>query len=176
MKQNKKKEALLTQARLKEVLKYNKITGEFIRLVATSNRVKVGELAGSINKYNGYRQIRIDNERYQAHRLVWLYIHGEFPKNDIDHINQIKDDNRISNLRDVAHSENHKNRSLSNNNTSGVMGVYWDKRDNKWLAQIKVNDKQLHLGYFFDKEDAISARKEANIKYKFHKNHGKIIC
>ena len=94
--------------RLKEQLKYIPTTGEFIRLV-TRPRAPKGSVAGTING-RGYRWIRVLNKRYQAHRLAWLFYYGEWPENEIDHINNDKDDNRITNLRDVTHGENQQNR------------------------------------------------------------------
>jgi len=104
--------------------------------------------------------------------LAWLYVYGTMPKEQIDHINHVRDDNRIINLREVTHSENHKNRTKQSNNTSGVTGVHWLEEKERWQAYIKGDDKKIHLGTFKNKNDAISARKEAEIKYNYHSNHG----
>jgi len=104
-----------------------------------------------------------------AHRLAWFYMEGEWPTG---HINHIRDDNRWVNLREVSNQENHKNQSISINNKSGVIGVCWNKKARKWHAQIKVNYKAISLGCFSDIHNAIKARKDAEIKYGFHKNHG----
>ena len=129
--------------------------------------IEVGGVGG-----RGYKQMRIDYMRYQTHRITYFMHHGVEPDN-IDHINHDKQDNRIENLRSVTHEENMKNRSLQSNNTSGVIGVCWFKNLNKWVANIKVDNKQKHLGYFLDFNDAVRARKLAEIKFKFHANHGK---
>ncbi len=163
---------MLTQERLKEVLDYDASSGEFTWKVATSNTFKVGDIAGGATS-DGYSKIGLDKKRYLAHRLVWLYVYGVFPEHTIDHINGITSDNRIINLRDVTHAENHKNQSLRKNNSSGVIGIYWDKPTHKWRAQIYLCGKTTHIGLFTDISDAIIARKEAEIKYGFHPNHGK---
>tara|TARA_R110000764_G_scaffold82501_1_gene162808 strand:+ start:52 stop:528 length:477 start_codon:yes stop_codon:yes gene_type:complete len=157
---------MITQERLQEKYSYEPTTGMFTRKeVGGKNKV------GRTDQY-GYLVIKVDGMVYKAHRLAWLYMNGEFPKGDIDHINHAKADNQIKNLRVVTHSENHRNRGKGKDNTSGFTGVCWHKRDNKWLAQIMVEGVNTHLGYFTKKEDAIAARAEANIKYNFHANHG----
>ena len=162
----------MTQEYLKSLLDYNPETGKFIWRVSKSNYAKSRSEAGWIS--NGYRIIRIDGKGYRAHRLAWLWYYGSWPEDQIDHINHNRDDNRIENLREVSHIENHKNQSLFCNNTSGHVGVHWYKTTKKWRAQIKANGKKIiSLGYFKEKEDAIKARKEAEAKYKFHKNHGR---
>ena len=158
-------EPILTQSRLKEVLHYCPETGVFTRLVSTGN-ARAGEAAGNVNKVSGYLQIRIDFKLYQAHRLAWLYVHGEFPPNDLDHINRVRSDNRIGNLRLSTRAENLQNQSMRSNNTSGHVGVSWYKRDQKWLAQIKINYKTINLGFFTDLTEAISAY--ASAKAQFH--------
>jgi len=162
---------ILTQKQLKEILRYDPDTGIFTWLVRTANCVKIGEAAGGLNPA-GYSGIRLKGRDYLAHRLAWLYMTDEWPKDQIDHINHIKDDNRIENLREVTHKENGRNRSMQKNNVSGCCGVCWYKPYNKWAAQIKVNGKQINLGCFDDLNNAIAARKAAEIKYGFHENHG----
>jgi len=155
----------LTQEQLQQLLSYDPDTGIFTNL-KSRGRVKIGSVAGS--KYsNGYICIAIDSKRYLAHRLIWLYVYGEFPANQIDHINEVKDDNRLVNLRLATNQENNHNISTPNkNNTSGYLGVYWYKPYGKWLAQIKVNGKDKHLGYFDTGEEASKAYLAA--KRKLH--------
>jgi len=156
---------------LKEYLKYDLETGIFTWLKSPHPRIKEGDLAGSEDK-NGYIQIRLNKKQYYAHRLAWFYITKSLPKDQIDHINHIRDDNRFSNLREVSHLDNGKNQSKSKLNTSGHTGVTWDKINQKWVAKITVNKHRVHLGAFVDLEKAIKVRKEAEDKYKFHENHG----
>jgi len=158
----------MTQLQLKSLLHYNPLTGIFTWLYTN-------KITANPNTSSRYCKIRIDYKLYQAHRLAWLYIYGYLPK-EIDHINHDKKDNRIVNLREVTRSENMRNKPRISTNTSGACGVIWNKRNKKWNAQIawRVNGKIVNkwLGTFKNKEDAIIARKEANIKYGFHKLHG----
>lgn len=158
---------MLTQERLKELLHYCPDMGVFTWRIAVG-RVRVGSVAGNVSK--GYVQISVDNKNYLAHRLAWLYIHGEFPPRQLDHINRVRADNRICNLRLATNAENHQNLSLSRRNTSGHIGVRWFKQRKKWHAQIKINRKQLHIGYFTDLSEAIAARKSAELKFHTFQN------
>jgi len=106
-----------------------------------------------------------------SHRLAFYYVLGWCPE-EVDHINHVRDDNRWINLRAASKQENHRNRKLDTNNKSGFNGVTWYKNYSKWLACIGIGGKQINLGYFENKDDAIAARKAANIKYGFHPNHG----
>ena len=166
-------EVKINQAQLKELLIYNRKTGIFTWAVNVGlwGRIKIGTVAGVIQT-NGYNQINIKGKRYLSHRLAWLYEYGCFPVEHIDHINHNRTDNSILNLRSVSNSDNQKNKSMPSNNTSGTVGVYWEKSGCKWRAQIKVNGKIMYLGSFDSMDNAIHARKEANIKYGFHENHG----
>lgn len=154
----------LTAEYLRSVLDYDPATGIFTRKVSTARRVKVGDVAGSQDGH-GYLRIMVQLRGYQAHRLAWLYTYGEWPKDQIDHINRNRSDNRIANLRDVSHKQNGQNRSKSSHNTSGHPGVAWYKRDSKWQAKIAHNCKDIHLGYFATLEEAIAARKAAEKLY-----------
>lgn len=145
----------LTRDRLKELMHYDQETGVFTRLVTTNNRgAKAGDTAGSKSK-NGYLFVSIGYKKYLLHRLAWLYVHGCWPEKDIDHINGIRTDNRIANLRDVSRSENLQNtRGPRANSSSGLLGVSFDKGRNKWTSQIMLDGKHIHLGRFDDKEKA----------------------
>lgn len=155
---------MLTQARLKEVLHYDPDTGKFTRLISSKPQY-VGKLAGSLSG-TGHVQIRIDGPHYYGHRLAWLYMTGNWPI-EIDHKNRIRDDNRWKNLRQVSHAENCRNQENFSNNTSGHTGVHWFKRDQMWIARIQVEGKRKFLGKFDSKDEAIEARKEAEIKYNY---------
>ena len=121
---------------------------------------------------DGYLTGRIFRRDFRAHRVIWAMVNSEWPR-EIDHINGVKDDNRVENLRAVTHIENCKNQKLPKSNTSGHMGVIWHKQTCKWTAQIKINNRQVYLGLFTKKDDAIAARKAAEVKYGFHENHGR---
>ena len=154
----------LTAEYLRSILHYDPDTGIFTRKVGSANQVKAGDVAGSLDG-GGYLRIRVCSRLYQAHRLAWFYDCGEWPKYQIDHINRNKTDNRIANLRDVSQKQNGQNASKRSDNTSGHPGVYWHKRDSKWVAQITHNYKLIHLGYFSILEEAIAARKAAEKLY-----------
>ena len=138
---------MITADYLRKILHYNPKTGVFTRLVSSRGHA-VGEVAGkSVNSY-GYSQIVIKQKFYKAHRLAWLYMTGEWPPHEIDHINLDKSDNRFCNLREATHSQNNANRRTQINNTAGLKGVGWHKKAQKWQAQIMVNNKQIYLGCF----------------------------
>lgn len=145
---------MLTLHRLKELLSYDVETGIFQWRQVTSNRISVGSAAGTVNS-KGYLIISIDGQRYRAHRLAYLYMTGDMPEDQIDHMNNVKTDNRWCNLREASNSQNHMNRWLQVNNTSGEKGVVFHKPSGRWTARVKVNGKLHSLGYYDDKDDAI---------------------
>lgn len=122
---------------------------------------------------NGYLTGVINYKRFYAHRVAWVLHHGEWPIDDIDHINGVQSDNRICNLRAATKTENMHNRSMQSNNTSGACGVYWDKIAKKWVARIKINGRNKNLGRFDSIDEATTARAKANIEYGFTDRHGK---
>lgn len=164
----------LTQARLKEVLQYNPETGDFIVIKKRSNRCKpIGSISGTV--ICTYLYTGIDGKNYVHHRLAFLYMNGSFPKDQVDHINGIRTDNRFCNLREVSNFDNCRNKRMLDNNTSGINGISWDKKRNKWRAYIYINEKHIYLGRHNSIDDAINARSVASIKYGFHDNHGRNI-
>lgn len=164
---------MITQEKLKEHLNYNPETGVFSWIKPTGDRVKPGYVAGC-NK-GDYTIIRI-GKIYYAHRLAFLYMTGSFPKKHVDHINGSGRDNRWENIREVCPSENHKNRGISERNKSGSIGVFWSKSRLRWVARIKVNGKNIHIGQYVNIEDAKESRLKAELLHGFHVNHGKRNC
>ena len=157
---------MLTQERLKENLSYDEHTGLFVWII----KRLVGKIAGHMR--NGYVVIGIDKELYYAHRLAWLYVYGGWPEEEIEHIDLINDHNWISNLREIDHLKNSHHSKISKINSSGVTGVHWCNTYNIWIAKIVVEYKPIFLGNFNDFQEAVEARKSAEIKYGFHANHG----
>lgn len=143
---------MLTQERLKELLDYDPETGVFVWKIA-KGKSKKGSKAGCLNKC-GYIYIGIDKNYYYAHRLAWFYVHNCWPTSQIDHINRVPSDNRLANLRIATKSENEWNKNAYKNNKSGYAGVYLDKHNNKWKAQITKHGKTRTLGYFNTPEEA----------------------
>jgi len=164
----------LTQAYLKTRIHYDKETGIFTRLALhkkgfMSMSARFGNKAITAKTKLGYIRFSIDHKAYYAHRLAFLYINGEHPKLEIDHINGDKSDNRWRNLREVDHETNTRNAKLSIMNKSGILGVHWVSKANRWRAEI--GDQ--YLGQYVDVENAIKVRKDAEIKYNYHQNHGR---
>lgn len=156
----------LTQHDLQSVVIYDPLTGVFINKIDRNPRALKGAVAGYTNTI-GYTVIQINGRKMHAHRLAWLYMTGEWPLHEVDHINRIRSDNRFQNLRQSTPSENKQNTTDRINNTSGHRGVTWHKARQKWQAQISVMGKHLYLGTFDSVDDAAAARKEAVVK--FHK-------
>ena len=120
----------------------------------------------------GYKTGMILGKRYLTHRIIWLISYGDWPKYQIDHINGDRTDNRLCNLRDLDQKNNCRNMGLRATNTSGITGVRWSESANKWRAAIMVNYKSISLGCYDELAESAKARKEAEIKYGFHENHG----
>jgi hypothetical protein len=154
---------MITQSELKQVLEYNPETGLFTWKKTVNTRAVIGSIAGwNINE--GYIQISIYGKKYRAHRLAFLYMTGEWPKELVDHINQIKDDNRWSNLRQATVSENNINSKKQKNNKSGYRGVYWDSKNQMWRVQIKYKSKHRYLGRYVNIEHAAAAYKKVALE------------
>jgi len=151
--------AILTLARLMELLEYFPLTGIFVWRARSStfSRIKIGDIAGNIT-HQGYVCIKIDRRLYFVHRLAWLYMTGAWPENQIDHIDGNPSNNRWHNLRDATNSENQQNlRTPHSDNKCGLLGVSKHKDSKKWIAQIRINGKARHLGYFPTAEIAHAA-------------------
>lgn len=136
-----------------------------------------GKEAGSIMG-DGYVSLRLpklgggSTKCVLAHRLIWIMQTGNAPLAEIDHKNHIRADNRFSNLREATSLENCRNQKLMSHNTSGICGVYWDRRLEKWGAQIIVSKRRIFLGFFSSKARAARARKDADRLYGFAEEHG----
>lgn len=140
----------LTQKEVKDLFEYR--DGN-LYWKKSAGRVKDGDKAGCLDKSNGYIRVRISGKNYRLHRIVFLFHHGYMPEY-VDHINVVKQDNRIENLREATSTENNSNTKLNITNTSGVKNIYWNKRLNKWHAQITHKKLRHHMGFFDNKEHA----------------------
>jgi hypothetical protein len=148
---------------LKSLLRYDPETG-LIYWIAKGGGMIKKKAAGTL-LHSGYLGISIGPKRWQAHRVAWALHHGNWPKDQIDHINGVKTDNRICNLREATNSQNGKNLGLSRANTSGVKGVSFEKYTSRWKATIRVEGKSISLGRFGSIKDAVVARKNAEQHY-----------
>jgi hypothetical protein len=165
-----KKHEIITSERLNELLFVNPQNGVFIWRSNTGGKGKKHKEAGTL-MFNGYLKIGIDNKEYLAHRLMWLYVYGEFPKTNIDHIDRCRSNNSILNLRLATPKQNAENMFRTSTNTSGYRGVHFNKRlqSKPWSANIMHNKKTIHIGYFQTAEEASIARKSTeNIYFTHH--------
>lgn len=182
------KNPLPTPEQLRQLLDYEPVTGvltwrERPAEMFTSDRLPAsarqttwnarfgGKVAGFIRP-DGYRNIQFGKRTVKAHRVAWALHFGEWPASEIDHINHVRSDNRIANLRVTPRSKNARNKSKRRDNSSGFAGVSWHRRDMVWRAYIQHGGRQICLGSFAKKEDAIAARKAAKAQFSYHPNHG----
>ena len=162
---NMKDKLVLSQEILKALLHYDPETGILKWAKNVGFKIKSGSIAGYKDK-DGYISLKINGKEYKAHRLAWLYMTGQMPKNMIDHKNTIKTDNWFDNLREATNGQNQQNQiKPKSHNTTGFLGVSLDKTGGKYRAQIAVDGKQKRLGYFTDPKEASKAYLEAKQKY-----------
>lgn len=168
---------------IKSRIDYNPDTGEFVwkertrkeyphdNFRTTWNKKHAGKVVGHVMK-NGYRDISVDHMRFTAHRLAWFFVTGYFPKEDIDHVNRDRDDNRFCNLREATRSQNLRNASLRSDNKSGVKGVSFDKKSGRWSVRMWNNDRiYQYLGAYdtLDEAKDVAERKRREF-------HGDFAC
>jgi hypothetical protein len=157
----------VTQERLKFLYDYDPSTGLFVSKLYNK---PVGFL------HQNYLCVKLwhkgKERKFKLHQLAWLYVHGVWPSPMIDHINRIKTDNRINNLRLVTFAQNAQNKAIYNTKSSlpksGFKGVHWVKQSNKWKASIGYNKKNYHLGLFSDPEKAFLVYQDAAKKLHSH--------
>lgn len=166
---------ILTQDELKKIIQYDPTTGQMVRI---TKRGKVNHyipvnypLMSSNNR--GYRWVSIGRVVYLQHRLAFLWMAGKHPDGEVDHINGDRQDNRWENLRDSDATGQSRNQGIRKDCTSGVRGVTWSSIHKKWVARISNLNVRHSLGYFKNFNDAVNARREAEIKYGYHENHAK---
>ena len=164
----------LTADQLRTVLDYDPTTGIFTwrdrpDIRPSANAGRRGTVAGTTNSKHGYIAICIDGRLRYGHRLAWLYVHGRWPSGEIDHINEVRTDNRIANLRESTHGQNNTRSKPQNGNRSGVLGVF--SCGKRWQAQIMHLGVKYHLGVFATIEEAKAARDAAarRLHGEFHR-------
>lgn len=155
---------MIDQETVKKLFHYDAESGILLWRNGNGRNVKPWQEAKAPNGH-GYYTAKVDGKTHLAHRLAWLYVYGEFPKEDIDHKNRIRNDNRLCNLREVSRTDNCQNISLPTHNKSGHIGVSWIKSHNAWTVYVKVDKKNKWLGYYKNLDDAIAARKAGEKQY-----------
>ena len=159
----------VTQEFLKEHLEYR---DGHLWWIKPRQRVKVSQQFGSCYS-TGYRVGMLKGKRYLEHRLIWLYHYGVWPKEHIDHINGIKDDNRIENLRECTQQQNNFNRKSAKGSSSKHKGVCWNKERKKWEVRYRYKGKVYHVGYYECEVEAAEAyRKATEHLHKDYANYG----
>lgn len=153
----------LTVEEIKSKFRYEPDTGHIYWIEPGKGKIK--KKPAGTKTHTGYIGILIDGKRYLSHRLAWTLYYGQWPSDQIDHINGDKTDNRIHNLRDATNAQNGKNYGFNKSNTSGIKGVSWCKNTGRWRALIKVNHKSKCLGRYDTKEQAAKVRQMAEEKY-----------
>lgn len=154
-----------TQERVKELFDYDSETGILTWKVAhgSGGRIPAGAIAGGIAHDNSIG-VRFDGQLHRVHRLVWLWVHGEWPL-EVDHRDNNPANNRLGNLRNCNRAQNTKNVRCHKDTASGTKGAYFDKRKNRWYSRIMVDGRDIHLGLFHTKEQAGAAYDAAALKY-----------
>jgi len=163
---------------LRKRLRYDPEAGKlYWRPAQTKNKSWNTQCAGkeafTARTDSGYHVGAIDAVNYRAHRVIWAMVYGVWPEGEIDHINRVRDDNRLENLREVSPMQQRRNMSRHKHNTSGVMGVGFDAARGLWRAHIWEHNKQIYLGRFGTKEEAIAAREKALVQFGYHQTHGR---
>lgn len=163
----------LTHERLLHLLSYNEVEGVFTWNVTNSARATAGKRAGTING-PGYRCIQLDGVIYTEHRLAMFYVNGTWTE-FVDHINGVRSDNRMANLREATPLSNSWNSALRRNNTSGYTGVCWHKQNRKWKVQLQFKGKSYSFGLYDDVHEAgkVADRERENLHKEFARHRGK---
>lgn len=154
----------LTAEQLRDVLNYDRVTGIFTWRKMDRRHWLLGTVAGARHS-GGYVRIYVMGREYYGHRLAWLYVHGEWPPDQIDHVNGDRSDNRIANLRPATARQNHGNTKLRQGNKSGFKGVSLHSASKRWRARLTCHGKEKHLGFFDTKEEAAQAYSNAATGY-----------
>lgn len=151
----------LTADQVRSLFNYDALTGDFSWKTLPRNS-KSKKLIVGIKESLGYLRVKILGKKYTLHRVIWLWVYGSWPDEEVDHVNGIRDDNRLDNLRQSNRTMNNQNRHYAHsNNKLGLMGVYWNKQSSLYRASIQVNNHKIHLGSFRDPHQAHEAYLDA---------------
>lgn len=161
----------LTQQLVQQYLAYDPISGHLTWLERPSPKIFEGDRAGSLAIATGYRTIQLFECNYKEHQLIWFLVHGIWAE-IVDHINHIRDDNRLINLRAVTAAQNARNQSQRKGTITGYQGIWRCRRRNKWVAEITRDRKKVWQRTFDDIAEARLRRAEALLQHDFHENHG----
>jgi len=162
---------MITQQQLKELYHYDPLTGIWTRIKCMNSRHPVGQILSAVS-VRGYPKVMINKKVYMLHRLAWLYVHNYIP-DVIDHDDRDKLNCKLENLKDSSMQKNSKNRKLPSNNTTGEMGICFDKSTNRYMLQVtKLNGKRINRR-FNTIEEAVLARDKIYEEEEYHVSHGK---
>lgn len=159
---------IISPQEVRDIFDLDRDTGVLYWRRKLADKVVIGSQAGALNGM-GYRQVRVFGRIYLSHRLVWAHVTGEWPTCGLDHINRVRSDNRPANLRPASQCANMQNTGTPSDNTSGHKGVRWHAKAKKWAAEIQADRKRHYLGLFPDLEDAVAARRNAELQYHTHR-------
>lgn len=157
-----------SQEQMQELFSYDADSGAFQHKELLTAKTIIGAEVG-YRECTGYRKFTLNDKDYPIANLIWSYVYGYYPPVLVDHINHVRDDNRLENLRHATHVQNCRNMSLSANNTSGRCGIGYHAPTQKWRVTILGE----HKGLFSTFEEAITVRESAEKELGFHPNHGK---
>ena len=165
----------LTPAIVNSVLNYDPDSGHFTWCSKHhSKRVVVGSRAGYLHKASGYREVALFGRTYKEHILAWFVHYGCWPSGEVDHVDHVRDHNWITNLEDKSHAQNARNKARLTNTVSGMQGIWFNKKRDRWVAEIRMNGKKVWQKSFRYQTDALEARRIKLIELGFHENHGNI--
>jgi len=178
--------AELTFADLWEILNYDFETGKLFWRYRERSKCKTNAAWMSFNNrfankeaftfshpINKYKTGYVLNKSHKAHHIIWCMCYNYWPIKQIDHIDGDRTNNRLTNLREVTHEENMKNKTNYSSSKSGVHGVTFNRVHQKWWVRANINNKRMHLGYYDDFDEAVRVRKAAELQYDYHPNHGR---
>jgi hypothetical protein len=152
----------MTKEMLNDVFEY--YDGKLFWKKKTAPCIRIGDRVGTLRE-SGYRVLTLYKKYHMEHRVIWMFHYGDIPKGyEIDHIDEVKDNNKIENLRLATPSENQYNVSATKHSKTGLKGAAFHKRDKKWFASIRHNGKRIYLGYYNSPEQAHQAYKKAAIE------------